>query len=302
PDSLQELSEAECYVVLHGQEYSGREYLDSFMGNVQAEVPGELVIAQFTVEGDPILTYLNYNAENVYRVEDVSRDAWAGNGEKYFEKEYDSVWLSGEADTEGNYWLSLYALQEQDMVMEVFRAATDDPIMCAYPPAENSASDPAAQTGSQIESKQPIQDLKGSNNGMLSESPPQLTVMCGEAALDALRGAYSWRKENGDGTVTAIEADSAHPLDCKDLFLKFETAEETAVLQFAEDPDTIRSVQRWSEEHWGDPGADSESVAVNGYEIGLKPGGYIYEVIAEWDAEESGCGGSAHYSFYVKKF
>lgn len=156
PDSLEELSEAECYVVLHGQEYSGREYLDSFMGNVQAEVPDELVIAQFTEEGDPILTYLNYNAENVYRVEDVSRDAWAGNGEKYFEREYDSVWLSGEGDTEGNYWLSLYALWEEDMVVEEFSAKTDDPLMCRLPLAESPAPDP------QTESKQPqIEKLPG---------------------------------------------------------------------------------------------------------------------------------------------
>ncbi|MCM1064364.1 MAG: DUF4362 domain-containing protein [Eubacterium sp.] len=302
PDSLQALSEEECYVVLHGQEYSGREYLDSFMGNVLAKVPDELVIAQFTVEGDPILTYLNYNAENVYRMEDFSRDAWAGNGEKYFEKEYDSVWLSGEADTEGNYWLSLYALQEQDMVVEVFSAATDAPLICGLPLEETSASDPALQTAPQIESKLPlIKDLKGSNTDMLLETPPQLMVICGETAFDALRGTYSWQKRNSDGTSTAIEADSAHPLDCKELFFKFETTETTAVLHFMEDPDTILNIQRWSEEHWGEPGADSESVAVNGYEIELEPGGYIYEVIAEWSTEKGGCGGSVHYSFYVKR-
>lgn len=136
PDALQELSEAECYVILHGKEYSGREYLDSFMGNVQTEVPDELVIIQFTVEGDPILVYLSYDAEDVYCVEDISRDAWAGNGEKYFEVTYDSVWLRGEADTEGNYYLTLWALQEQDMVVEVFSASTEDPLVCGLPLAE----------------------------------------------------------------------------------------------------------------------------------------------------------------------
>lgn len=168
PDSLQELSESECYVTLHGQEYSGREYLDSFIGNVRKEVPDDLVIVQFTVEGDPILTYLNFNAENVYGVKDTSRDAWAGNGEKYFEITYDSVWLSGEADTEGNYYLSLYALQEQDMVVEVFTTATDDPLMCRLPLAESSATDPIIQTQPQTEpeSKQPlIEDLSNPANG-----------------------------------------------------------------------------------------------------------------------------------------
>lgn len=163
PDSLQELSETECYVVLHGKEYSGREYLDSFMANVQTETADELVIVQFTVEGDPILIYLNYNAGNVYCVEDTSRDAWAGNGEKYFEKVYDSVWLSGEADTEGNYYLSLYALQEQDMIVDVFTASTDKPLMCGLPPADSSSAGQAVQEvqpGTATESKLPlIEDL-----------------------------------------------------------------------------------------------------------------------------------------------
>ena len=162
------MSEAECYVALHGQEYSGREYLDFFIGNVKIEVPDELVIVQFTVEGDPILTYLNFNAESVYCVKDTSRDAWAGNGEKYFEITYDSVWLSEEADTEGNYYLSLYALQEQDMVVEVFTAATDDPLMCGYPRAEYFVTDPTTQTlpQAETESKQPqIEDLADPVNG-----------------------------------------------------------------------------------------------------------------------------------------
>ena len=153
PDTLQELSEAECYVVLHGKEYSGREYLDSFMGNVQTEAPDELVIVQFTVEGDPILIYLNYDVENVYCVEDASRDAWVGNGEKYFEKEYDSVWLGGEADTEGNFYISLYAGQDQDMIVEMFTAETEDPLMCGLPPVESSGMDQSMQKQPGVETK-----------------------------------------------------------------------------------------------------------------------------------------------------
>lgn len=169
PDSLQELSEEECYVVLHGQEYSGREYLNSFMGNVQAEIPDELVVVQFTVEGDPILIYLNYNEEDIYSVEDASRDAWAGDGEKYFEKNYDSVWLSGEADTEGNHYLSLYALQEQDMIVEVFTAATEDPLMCGLPPAKSPVPDPSEPSQAQTESKLPLIEEKYSSIEDLKE-------------------------------------------------------------------------------------------------------------------------------------
>ena len=34
-------------------------------------------------------------------------------------------------------------------------------------------------------------------------------------------------------------------------------------------------------------------------QIALKSGGHIYEVVAQWDTE-SGFGGTAHYSFYLK--
>lgn len=67
------------------------------------------------------------------------------------------------------------------------------------------------------------------------------------------------------------------------------------VSRFAEEPDAILSVRCWSDEHWSDLTADSENVTVNGNEIKLKTGGYIYEVIAEWNTEKSGYGGIAHF-------
>ena len=89
-------------------------------------------------------------------------------------------------------------------------------------------------------------------------------------------------------------------MDRKEYDFDSETTENTAVLRFQEDPDEILGVQCWSEERRGDPEAVGESVVANGYEIELKPGGYIYEVTAEWDAEKSGYGGIAHYCFYMK--
>ena len=97
-----------------------------------------------------------------------------------------------------------------------------------------------------------------------------------------------------------MEADSAHPLDCADLLEQIETTETNAFLSFGEEPDTILSVRCWSDEHWSEPTADSENISVNGNEIELKVGGYIYEVTAEWNTGKSGYGGIAHYSFYIK--
>lgn len=107
-------------------------------------------------------------------------------------------------------------------------------------------------------------------------------------------------KTNIDGTAESTIADSPHPLECKDLLSPpFETTETTATLRFTEDPDTILSVQCWSDEHWGEPATNSEEVTIVGNVLTLKLGGYIYEVTAEWNTE-NGYGGTASYFIYLK--
>lgn len=133
---------------------------------------------------------------------------------------------------------------------------------------------------------------------IILEEPPALAVVSDNTSFSALRGSYSWQKAQADGTTTSSQADSAHPLDCKDLLLRFETAEQAAVLNFTEEPDRLLSARCWSDEYWGVPNADSENVDMDGNKVMLKPGGYIYEVTAEWDAD-NGYGGSAQYSFYI---
>ncbi|MCM1118291.1 MAG: hypothetical protein NC543_02925 [bacterium] len=158
---------------------------------------------------------------------------------------------------------------------------------------------------------EPCQDLNQYANHLLDaddaviilETPPILTVTSDETVCSTLLGTYSWRSRNWDGSSRSIDADSAHPLDCKDLLsLEFsleETTDHTATLRFWEKPDTV-SVRCWSDEHWSDPSAESEDVSVDGNVIALKPGGYIYEVCAGWNVE-NGYGGTASYSFYLNR-
>lgn len=134
---------------------------------------------------------------------------------------------------------------------------------------------------------------------IILENPPMLGIISEETYHDALLGTYLWQRKNKDGSVSKIKTDNAHPLDCKNFLLQFETEAETAMLRFTEEPDEILSVRCWSDEYWSVPSAKSETVTVDGYEIKLKPGGYIYEVKAKWNIE-SGYGGIAYYSFYVK--
>lgn len=131
------------------------------------------------------------------------------------------------------------------------------------------------------------------------DSPPILDVISDNTLCTAILGTYSWERRNNDGTTTSTEADSAHPLECKDVLVQLDTTEETALLRFQTKPDEILSVRCWSDDYWNDPAADSEAVNINGDKIELKRGGYIYEVTAQWSTESGYGGGTASYSFYI---
>lgn len=140
-------------------------------------------------------------------------------------------------------------------------------------------------------------DEKDAN--IILEEPPGLAVISDNTSINTLLGSYLWQKMNADGTATSLIADGAHPLDCKDMFVKLETTEQTASLNFFEkSPDRILNAECWSDRYWNNPSAVSEDVEIDGNEITLKPDGYIYEIRAEWDTD-NGYGGTAYYSFYI---
>ena len=146
------------------------------------------------------------------------------------------------------------------------------------------------------------------------KEPPELVVICGEEQVAALRGTYSWKYKNEDETFTGIEADSVHPLDCKELMpdLPLDSSIDVlkAHLKFAIEPDEIEA-RYWSTDCWNKPSEDSRELEVQAIEVDfvdgsvstdhvvkLLDGNYIYEVIAKWNSSEE-YGGTAYYSFYT---
>ena len=144
--------------------------------------------------------------------------------------------------------------------------------------------------------------------------PPELVIVCGEELVSALKGTYSWMYNNGDGTATEVEAESVHPLECKELMpdLPLESSIDVfkAHLQFAMEPDEIEA-RYWSTDCWNKPSEDSRELEVQAIEVDfvdgsystdhvmkLLDGNYIYEVVAKWNSSEE-YGGTAYYSFYT---
>lgn len=142
--------------------------------------------------------------------------------------------------------------------------------------------------------------LNSGTASIILEEPPALSVVSDNTSMSALLGTYSWQKKDVDGNSISTNCDSAHPLDCEELLSPpYETPEATATLRFTEEPYTILSVKCWSDEYWGKPTTNSEDVTINGNVLTLKPGGYIYEIIAEWNTQ-NGYGGTASYFIYLK--
>lgn len=125
---------------------------------------------------------------------------------------------------------------------------------------------------------------KGSSAEEIPE-PPGLVVMAGEETIEAILGTYSWSVDNEDGTITAIEADTAAPPDLVQGMTPVNVTSDTKIaLEFAVEPDKY-TVRTWEEDY---------TVSSARKEVLLtREGPVIYEVQASWAQ------GTARYAFIL---
>lgn len=128
----------------------------------------------------------------------------------------------------------------------------------------------------------------GESEGMAGEEfpePPGLTVIAGGGTIEALLGTYSWSVNNEDGTITAIEADTAPPPDLVRAMTPIAVTSDTVVeLEFEVEPDRY-SVRTWEEDYTVSSSRDDV--------ILTRDGRVIYEVRASWAQ------GTATYAFVL---
>ena len=125
--------------------------------------------------------------------------------------------------------------------------------------------------------------------------PPHLGVSDGNATVTAWRGTCSWLVENEDGTASGINADSMHPLDCKEgtPSLKI-TKRGTLAFSFEEAPTSV-TVRRY---RLNSSDYDAfEEIPAEGGTIEVKPGNYLYEVIVKWNHPNKPNSGTVYYAF-----
>lgn len=115
PDDLQNYENWEDYYVLTWRDVYGQEYWDAFMEAVDSQTPAYITLVQYTVEGDPILYYLNYDGTDCYMMSDSSRDGFGGTGERYYEYTYATVKVYTIHNWAGDEFQSAYLVNEPNL-------------------------------------------------------------------------------------------------------------------------------------------------------------------------------------------
>lgn len=128
--------------------------------------------------------------------------------------------------------------------------------------------------------------------------PPKLEIVYDGGQFEGTKGTFSWFYDTGDGTWTAVCADSLHPLQMMKHLQMVSCGSSQIRLQFEDDPDSV-SVRCWPDSQWGKPDAVSEAVSVWNHTAELKSGAWIYEVTATWNEDGSSFHGTATYVFYM---
>lgn len=123
-NELHELNKTESFIILHGTYHSGKEYWDAFLESVDKGEPAEVVMVQFTVEGDAILYYLQYNGRDFYAVEDYSRDAWSAEP-GYLEKTLPYLSVL-ENDWEGDRYWDIVLTDRENLTVELLEQYWDN--------------------------------------------------------------------------------------------------------------------------------------------------------------------------------
>lgn len=94
-DMLQSLPDdptlSSANILIIGSEVIHFEFWESFCKKVSMGEPADMILAAMTTEGDAIYSYVSYDGENFYVVQDNSRDAFRGDGEIYTEHIYSNL-------------------------------------------------------------------------------------------------------------------------------------------------------------------------------------------------------------------
>ncbi|MBQ7945081.1 MAG: DUF4362 domain-containing protein [Lachnospiraceae bacterium] len=116
PNDSASLAEEDIIIVLHGKKldefWSSQNLIKMLRG-----YPSEVYFAHFTIEGDAIITYLQYDGTDYFVARDRSRDMYVDASKAYEEKRYPYLKDFGYTDSKGNSYRYLFLTDTNDITM-----------------------------------------------------------------------------------------------------------------------------------------------------------------------------------------
>lgn len=106
-------TESDAYVIIHGRVKNGQDVWDDFLEKVKVHESTSIDIIQFTIEGDPIITNLQFNGTDFTVVRDNTQDSFAGSRAGVTESSYKYMNLLQESDC-----VEVILSQETDLTKE----------------------------------------------------------------------------------------------------------------------------------------------------------------------------------------
>lgn len=91
PNDYDAILETDAFVVVHGTVKSGMDKWNAFLDSIKEGRPSYVELVEFTVEGDAIITAIQYTGDYYHMLADHTRDTW-GNADMV-EHEYGYLYL-----------------------------------------------------------------------------------------------------------------------------------------------------------------------------------------------------------------
>ena len=142
-----------------------------------------------------------------------------------------------------------------------------------------------------------VDNEAGTQSHAVLKEPPDAELLYGYGSVPLRIAGYIWHYPTADGTMSGTKADGLHPLDTEAVMEPILVTGALAKLTFTDMPDTVQ-VSCWPDTA-KNTDAVPESVTCYDNAFDLKPGGYIYEIVASWEQSETGHYGTARYHIYI---
>lgn len=115
--------------------------------------------------------------------------------------------------------------------------------------------------------------------------PPEMKLVFDSNSAYSNLGGYTWHTLKQDGSYQGVTVDSLHILQCERILTVYYVTEGKGFLAFGDTEPTTITGRCWPASALGDMDAQSQPVTIDGINVVVNPGDWVYELEATWNHE-----------------